>query len=297
MAATAKNEMLGLRSRASDEIAKRLRSICDRDYYSVIGDFFEASAISVKNAVDLNDREVYEKRFADIAKSYGEKGMKIFEECLSLFTDEIHAAIHGNAMFRDFAGELYMASGTNSKGLGQFFTPYHVSRLMAECNLEKDRFISELEENPDRVITFYEPTCGAGGLMVAAIDVMHAAGINYAHNMFIDCGDIDPRCVHMTYLTLSLLGVPAVVRLGDALAMDYHQAWFTPAYIFAWPHFRNRIGQGKYPASPTTPKVEENDAEPRKTVSLDDVKPVEEMLPKPHEIESVGIGEQLSLFG
>lgn len=27
--------------------------------------------------------------------------------------------------------------------------------------------------------------------MVAAIDVMHAAGINYAHNMFIDCGDID----------------------------------------------------------------------------------------------------------
>ena len=214
MATSAEKEILGVRSRASDEIAKRLRSIHDRDYYSVLGDFFEASAISVKNAVDLNDREVYEKRFADIAKSYGEKGMKIFAECLSLFTDEIHAAIHGNAMFRDFAGELYMASGTNSKGLGQFFTPYHVSRLMAECNLEKDRFIGEIEENPDRVITFYEPTCGAGGLMVAAIDVMHSAGINYAHNMFIDCGDIDPRCFHMSYLTLSLLGAPAVVHPG-----------------------------------------------------------------------------------
>jgi type I restriction-modification system DNA methylase subunit len=253
MATSEEKEILGVRSRASDEIAKRLRSIHDRDYYSVLGDFFEASAISVKNAVDLNDREVYEKRFADIAKSYGENGMKIFAECLSLFTDEIHAAIHGNAMFRDFAGELYMASGTNSKGLGQFFTPYHVSRMMAECNLEKDRLISEIEENPDRVITFYEPTCGAGGLMVAAIDVMHSAGINYSHNMFINCGDIDPRCFHMSYLTLSLLGAPAVVRLGDALAMKYHRAWFTPAYIFNWPHFKKELNGGRTDYYPTTP--------------------------------------------
>jgi hypothetical protein len=253
MATSEEKEILGVRSRASDEIAKRLRSIHDRDYYSVLGDFFEASAISVKNAVDLNDREVYEKRFADIAKSYGEKGMKIFAECLSLFTDEIHEAIHGNAMFRDFAGELYMASGTNSKGLGQFFTPYHVSHLMAEVNLEKDRFLKEIEEYPDRVITFYEPTCGAGGLMVAAIDVMHSAGINYAHNMFIDCGDIDPRCFHMSYLTLSLLGAPAVVRLGDALAMKYHRAWFTPAYIFNWPHFLTELNGGKQDSYPTTP--------------------------------------------
>lgn len=258
MATSEEKEMLGFRSRASDEIAKRLRSIHDRDYYSVLGDFFEASAISVKNAVDLNDRDFYENRFADIAKSYGEKGMNIFAECLSLFTDEIHKAIHGDAMFRDFAGELYMASGTNSKGLGQFFTPYHVSRLMAELNIEKDRFLDEIEENPDRVITFYEPTCGAGGLMVAAIDVMHAAGINYAHNMFIDCGDIDPRCFHMSYLTLSLLGAPAVVRLGDALSMKYHRAWFTPVYIFNWPHFRKELNGGKLDSYPTTPTKHAN---------------------------------------
>ena len=213
MTTSEEKEILGLRSIASDEIAKKLQSIHDRDYYSVLGDFFEASAISVKNAVDLNDREVYEKRFADIAKSYGENGMKIFAECLSLFTDEIHAAIHGNAMFRDFAGELYMASGTNSKGLGQFFTPYHISHLMAECNLEKDRFLDEIEKNPDRV----------------------------------------PRCFHMSYLTLSLLGAPAVVRLGDALSMKYHRAWFTPAYIFNWPHFKKELNGGKQDSYPTTP--------------------------------------------
>jgi type I restriction-modification system DNA methylase subunit len=253
MAATVEKEILGLRSRASDEIAKRLRSIHDRDYYSVLGDFFEASAISVKNAVDFTDHDAYEQRFSEIAKSYGKEGMQVFSECLSMFNEEIHAAMEGRAMFRDFAGELYMNSGTNSKSLGQFFTPYHISRLMAEVNLEKDRFKKEIEENPDRVITFYEPTCGAGGLMVAAIDAMHSAGINYAHNMFIDCGDIDPRCFHMSYLTLSLLGAPAVVRLGDALAMKYHRAWFTPAYIFNWPLFKKELNGGKQDSYPTTP--------------------------------------------
>jgi type I restriction-modification system DNA methylase subunit len=252
-------EILGIRSKSSDEIGKKLRSIPGRDYYSVLGDFFEVSAISVKNAVDFNDHDVYEKRFDQIVKNYDKKDIRVFSECLALFTSEINAAINGDAMFRDFAGELYMASGTNSKGLGQFFTPYHVSRLMAEVNFEKDRFLKEIDENPDRVITFSEPTCGAGGLMVAAIDVMHSAGINYAHNMFIDCGDIDPRCFHMSYLTLSLLGAPAVVRLGDALSMKYHRAWFTPAYIFNWPHFKRELeGLGStYPTTPTVKKTAE----------------------------------------
>ena len=56
-------------------------------------------------------------------------------------------------------------------------------------------------------------------------------------------------------LTLSLLGVPAVVRLGDALAMDYREAWFTPAYLIAWPHFKRRIGRGNYPITATVPKA------------------------------------------
>ena len=259
MASKAK-EIIGMRSNTSDAIAKKLLSIRDRDYYTVLGDFFEASAISVKNTVDINDKDVYEKRYGDIARSYGKAGMDVFADCLGLFMAEIHAAMEGSAMFRDFAGELYMASGTNSKGLGQFFTPYHVSRLMAEINVEKERFLKEIEDDPDRVITFYEPTCGAGGLMVAAIDCMKSAGINYAYNMFIDCGDIDPRCFHMSYLTLSLLGAPAVVRLGDALTMKYCRAWFTPAYIFNWTHFKSKLGGGSYPETPTVPSPKKDEA-------------------------------------
>ena len=283
---------------ARREIPRLLQTIRDRDYYSVVSDFFELSAISVRNNVDLGpEHDKLEKRYLDIASKYKREQLEVFASALGLFIGEINAAMNGGALFRDFAGEIYMDSGTSNGRTGQFFTPYHVSRLMASCTLERDEVLLRYESDPDHVLTLYEPTCGAGGIIVAAIDVLNSMGVNYAWNVFVDCGDIDPRCVHMTYLTLSLLGVPAVVRLGDALMMDYHQAWFTPAYLFAWPHFKSRIGQGKYPASPTVQKAAENDAEPRKMVSLDDVKPVEEMLPKPHEITNVGIGEQLSLFG
>ena len=236
----AKNgEILGMRSSVADTIVKKLQSIHDRDYYSVLSDFFEASAISVKNAFDINGRDVSEKRFSEITKAYGNDGMHIFSECLALFYFEIHEAVNGNAAFRDFAGEIYMASGTNSKSFGQFFTPYHISRLMAEVNFEKEKYLNEIDKNPDHVITFYEPACGAGGLMVAAIDVMRSSGINYAYNMLIDCGDIDQRCFHMSYLTLSLLGAPAIVRLGDALSMKNYRTWYTPAFIINWTHFSN----------------------------------------------------------
>ena len=134
---------------------------------------------------------------------------------------------------------------------------FRSAKLMAECNFDKDKLKAEIAADPDKVITIAEPTCGAGGLIVAAIDVLKDAGINYAWNAFVDCGDIDARCVHMTYLTLSLLGVPAVVRRGDALLLEYSETWYTPAYIFAWPHFKSRLRGGKYPATPTVQEVQQ----------------------------------------
>ena len=240
---------------ARREIPRMLQTIRDRDYYSVVRDFFELSAISVRNTFDFTKRDEFEKRYLNVAKQYSRDQLETFASCLGLFMGEIEAAKNGSGEFRDFAGEIYMDSGTSNGKAGQFFTPYHVSHLMSECALDKDEVLGRFENDPDHVLTLYEPTCGAGGLIVASIDVLNEYGVNYAWNVFVDCGDIDSRCVHMTYLTLSLLGVPAVVRLGDALAMEYREAWFTPAYLIAWPHFKRRIGQGKYPQSATVPKA------------------------------------------
>lgn len=243
---------------STNEIAKILNRIQGHDNYTVISDFFEISAIAVRNNVDHGkERDSYEQRYLTIIEKYRKEDLNVFVEALGVFMGWIDKAMKGDIPFRDFAGEIYMDSGTSNGQAGQFFTPYHVAKLMAECNFDKEKLKAEIAEDPDRVITIAEPTCGAGGLIVAAIDVLKDAGINYAWNAFVDCGDIDSRCVHMTYLTLSLLGVPAVVRRGDALMLDYSETWYTPAYIFAWPHFKSRLRGGKYPATPTVQEVQQ----------------------------------------
>ena len=237
---------------SSNEIAKILDSIQGFDTYTVLSDFFAMSAIAIRNNVDFGrEWQAYEDRYMAIVKKYGKNDLQAFVKALSVFQGWIGKAINGDIEFRDFAGELYMDSGTSSSKAGQFFTPFSVSSVMAEVDIDTDKMKMEIAEDPDKVITIYEPTCGAGGIIVAATDKLRRANINYSWNAFVDCGDIDPRCVHMTYLTLSLLGVPAVVRRGDALALDYSEAWFTPAYLFAWPHFKKKLRGGKYPYTPT----------------------------------------------
>lgn len=229
--------------------------VYDRSYYEIVSDFFEMSAIAIRNAVDLRpSRETYEERYLQTAKHYKPEQLQKFSQALAILQKEISSAVDGNAAFADWAGEIYMESKTSNSNLGQFFTPYHVSKVVALCGLDISRISAKIAADPDTVITIGEPTCGAGGLIVAAIEELSRQNINYAWNVFVDCGDIDARCVHMTYLTLSLLGVPAVVRRGDALMLKYTEDWFTPAYIFAYPHFAKRIGQSGYPKSPTVVK-------------------------------------------
>ena len=265
------------------DIADILGSVRDRDHYTVIRDFFELSAISIRNNFDhCNEYANLEKRYMEIANGYKKEYLEGFATALGMLGKKIQDAVNGNAPFADWAGELYMDSGPSHGKAGQFFTPYSVSQCMARINFPKDEVRAKLGSDPNSVLTIYEPTCGAGGLIVAAIDALNEAGVNYSWNAFVDCGDIDPRCVHMTYVTLSLLGVPAVVRLGDALMMEYRQAWFTPAYLMAWPHFKKQIGRGKYPNSATVPKSsepQENAPEPPKQETREPVPAIAETVP------------------
>ena len=281
-----------------NDIADILGSVHDRDHYTVIRDFFELSAISIRNNFDHgNEYANLEKRYTEIAQGYKKEYLEGFAMALGLLGKKIQDAVNGNAPFADWAGELYMDSGTSNGKAGQFFTPYSVSQCMARINFPKDEVRAKLGDDPNRVLTIYEPTCGAGGLIVASIDALNEAGVNYSWNAFVDCGDIDPRCVHMTYVTLSLLGVPAVVRLGDALTMEYREAWFTPAYLMAWPHFKKQIGRGNYPNSATVPKSTDTQEKPQEAAPEPPKKEPQELAPAIAEtVPTMDANGQYSLF-
>jgi hypothetical protein len=74
---------------ARREIPRMLQTIRDRDYYSVVRDFFELSAISVRNTFDFTKRDEFEKRYMNVAKQYSRDQIETFASCLGLFMGEM----------------------------------------------------------------------------------------------------------------------------------------------------------------------------------------------------------------
>jgi hypothetical protein len=72
----------------------------------------------------------------------------------------------------DFLGQVVGDLGLITGHMGQFFTPYDVSRMIAEMTLDTvDEIIAE-----QGFVTVQEPACGAGGMVIAAADVLARRG-------------------------------------------------------------------------------------------------------------------------
>ena len=130
----------------------------------------------------------------------------------------------------DALGQLYMELGIQSEHVGQFFTPPEVSELMAR--LTYGEALANLKQP---FVTVQEPACGAGGMILAFTKVLIEAGHNPAEKMWAHCQDIDRTAALMCYLQLALWNIPGVVVVGNTLAMETREVFYTPAhYLYRW---------------------------------------------------------------
>lgn len=129
----------------------------------------------------------------------------------------------------DTLGEIYMGSIGGDAGKGQFFTPYSLSLACASLTLPK--------ENADGKVTVNEPTCGSGGMIIAAAQVLKERGENYQRKLDVVCQDLDWTAVYMCYVQLSIFGISAAVAQGNTLSEPYidsypaERVFYTPAKI------------------------------------------------------------------
>ena len=134
--------------------------------------------------------------------------------------------------FHDFLGGVFMELGLGSGEMGQFFTPYPLARLIASLTAG-DEQQQQLKTCP--WITLSEPTSGAGGMVIAFAEVMLQRGLNPAEQLLVTATDIDPLAADMTFIQLSLLGIPAIVNTGNSLALTVNRTRCTPVwYINNW---------------------------------------------------------------
>lgn len=207
------------------EIIKIINSISGKyPPHEVFSDWVRCSAFAISNACCLiHDRvwEDREKAYLDTAGKYSRPEVMQFAEMLALLTEELEDDMS------DVLGRIYMESGMGSKAAGQFFTPYHVSRLCAEIAVPKP--------DEDGIYRISEPACGGGGMVIAVAETLKNRGVNYQRCMEVVAQDLDWKGVYMCYLQLSLLGIKAVCVQGDALALPYTKGKTEPDRVLYTP--------------------------------------------------------------
>ena len=265
------------------EMEKLIRSLSPRHRtYQVFSDFVEMAACSISNAVDPSHYEEREKRYMDIVKKYKKEEVDAFPKLLGHLTMALEEEPS------DVLGNLYHSLEIQNERAGQFFTPYHVSKMMAKMILADNSPKTIIEEKG--FIRASEPACGAGGMVIALAEALKEDGINYQDRLHVTAVDLDPTCVHMAYVQCSLLHIPAVIVHGNTLTLEEFSHWRTPAHIMGF--WDSKLKRGE-PRTENGTDAQEMVAE--RTTDESVTQPTPQITEAKRE-EKVERGQQLSLF-
>lgn len=198
------------------EFIKCLESIeYGKNNYDVFQDFLNVATLSFHNII-AKDKKI-EQEYLNIIERY--KNNKKFAELLVITTLALEQQIH------DFLGDVFMSAGFGNARSGQFFTPYNLSKMMAELIIG-DNFKEQVEK--DGYFTLSEPCCGAGGMIIAMSDIMLEKGYNPQKDLRFQGIDIDLKCCQMTYIQTSLLGLRGEVLHANTISLETWQRFITP---------------------------------------------------------------------
>lgn len=197
-----------------------------RGYRQVLDDFLELAycAIAKRTYPAAHEwAEALEARYMETVARREPEYIRRMPELLALAQVALGPGGGGGDFLGRIAGELGALNGE----AGQFFTPFEVSKMMASISLHDAGHI--IKENG--FITIGEPASGAGGMLLAAAEVLEEQGYDPGIVMFCEAVDISSTAFKMTYLQLALRGIPANVICGDTLSLKSYERAVTPAKI------------------------------------------------------------------
>lgn len=210
------------------EITQIFQTLSRRhDTASLFKDFCQTAAIALANKVDKRQYARREKLYLDIVGQY-----KQDKEVVLAFCDILgEVALSLADTPADVLGPVFHQLELHNRFKGQFFTPHPLCAFMAHM-LVGTKADTNLLLKQHGFLRALEPTCGSGAMIIALAETLKDIDINYHEQLHVTAIDIDPKCIHIAYIQLSLLGIPAVLIHGNSLnPRDIRELWYTPAHI------------------------------------------------------------------
>lgn len=199
----------------------------------VFTDFFELTAISIMSstyAIGINSLEDIDKnaelleRFSVIKGKYTEKEFLKFDEIYSDIVELMDNNLKTKG-YIDIFTQLYEELGQASAGLAQFFTPKGVADICGQIAFDTNKMLEMYKKNGK--VKIYDPTCGAGALLLQAVNAAVKIGIPIG-DIFVEGQDLSNESCYMCYVQLSLYGIQGIIKQGDVLKNEINTIWITP---------------------------------------------------------------------
>lgn len=156
--------------------------------------------------------ELFAKLMAALEDCIGQKVLvdHVLGLKLKIPTDSSH-----KPRYRDILGEIFCELELFDKSGGQVLTPQYMANVMGETTLSSELVRQEISRRG--FVTIKENCCGSGALILGGLNALLEMGINPCRFAFVHASDLDERCIKMTFIQLSLYGIPGVITRQDAI--------------------------------------------------------------------------------
>lgn len=217
------------------EFIKLFKNLCiSRHTWEVWSDLMTVMACSFSNAADRSGKrhDEREREYEYCINRLGSvgKAAEIMGVIVNAFESDPD---------QDFLGSLYMELELGNHWKGQFFTPYHVSKMMAKMTFS-DTLENAVKEKGWASVA--DPCIGGGAMLIAAANMARESGINFQESVLFTGQDIDRTTAMMAYVQLCVLGCPGYVVVANSLTnpmvgdpimpteREGQEYWYTPFY-------------------------------------------------------------------
>lgn len=189
-----------------------------------------------KTFATVSDKPLHMELFSALAGALNDAvSQKVLRDKFLELDLKIPCNDSAKPQYRDVLGEIFHSLDLFEQDAGQVFTPQSTANIMGELTLTPELVRDEIQRRG--FVSVKEDCCGSGALILGGLNALLKLGVNPCRFARVFASDIDRRCVQMTFIQLSLCGIPATCFSKNAVTHEtFGEVLKTPLLKFLEAH-------------------------------------------------------------